>query len=202
MTTWGALAVVLSLIHVPAPQSPALKAETAADMKELSSYTLTLETLNKVDRAMRGMMVEAKKDPRYQELAKIEADLEALEKKGQESELTEADDKRIETLEARREAIKSDYSLNMGDAATISAMAAKVEKFPPMMAALRSAGLTAREFSKFTMAMLQAGIAAGMQKAGLLKETPAGTNPANVKWILQHEAELTKLQQAWAELGK
>lgn len=198
MTTWYALAIVLSLTSTPLSQSAAVKAQTDADMKELASYTLTMETLNKVDRAMRGMMVEARKDPRSQELATIEADLEALEKKGRESELTEADDKRIETLEARREAIKSDYSLNMSDAATITDMAAKIEKFPPMMTALRSAGLTARDYAQFTMAMLQAGMAAGMQKAGLLKETPAGTNPANIKWILEHEAELTKMQQAWA----
>ena len=67
-----------------------------------------------------------------------------------------------------------------------------------MVAALQREGLTPREYSKFLLAMFQASFAAGMQKSGLLKTTPDGTNPANIKWILDHEAELTAMQKAWA----
>ena len=199
MTTWCALAVVLSVANPSASQSTATKAQTDADMKELASYTLTLETLNKVDRAMRAMFVEIKKDPRFAESMKIEAELKALKKK---EEPTEADDKRIEELEQRREALKDKDAMNMGNAQTLAEMAASIEKFPPMMAGLRAAGLTAREYSKFTMAMLQAGMAAGLQKAGMLKEIPAGTNPANVKFMIDHEEEFKKMQAAWEGLGK
>ena len=199
MTTWCALALVLSLTPSSTPQSAAaVKAESAADMKELSSYTLTMETLNKIDRAMRAAVVEIKKDPRFAEAKKIEAEIEALKKK---DEPTEADDKRVEELERRLDALK-DESMNMSDAQTISQMAAKVEKFAPMMAGLRSAGLTAREYAKFMMAVLQAGLTAGLQKSGVLKEIPAGTNPANVKFMLDHEADFQRMQAAWAEIDK
>lgn len=198
MTTWCALAVVLSLTHPLTPQSAASKAQSDADLKELSSYTLTMDTLNKVDRAMRAAAVEIKKDPKFIEAKKIEAELEALKKK---EEPTESDDKRVEALERRLDALDDD-GMNMGDAQTIGQMAAKIEKFAPMMTGLRSAGLTAREYAKFTMATLQAGLAAGMQKAGLLKEVPAGTNPANVKFMLDHEADFQKMQAAWAALEK
>ena len=59
-----------------------------------------------------------------------------------------------------------------------------------MAAALRKEGLTAREYSKFMLAMLQSGFAAGLQKAGLLKQTPEGVNPANIKFIIDHEEDL------------
>jgi predicted RNase H-like nuclease (RuvC/YqgF family) len=199
MTTWCALAVVLSVANPSASQSTASKAQADADMKELATYTLTMETLNKVDRAMRAAFVEMKKDPRFAEAAKLEAELKALKKK---EEPTEADDKRQEELEQRLDALKDNDAMNMSDAQTIAQMAAKIEKFPPMMAGLRSAGLTAREYSKFMMAVLQAGMTAGMQKAGMLKEIPPGTNPANVKFMLDHEEDFKKMQAAWAELGK
>ena len=54
-----------------------------------------------------------------------------------------------------------------------------------------------RSGTSIMMAMLQAGLAAGMQKAGLIKTTPEGTNPANIKFMLEHEAELQKMQKAW-----
>lgn len=199
MTKWCALAVVLSLTPFTS-QSAAVKAQAEADLKELRSYTLTMETLNKVERAMRAAVVEIKKDPRFIESSKIEAEIEALKKK---EEPTEADDKRREDLERRLEALGDNDPMDMSEnAQTIAQMAAKIEKFAPMMAGLRSAGLTAREYAKFTMAALQAGLAAGMQKAGLLKEVPAGTNPANVKFMLDHEADFQKLQAAWGDIGK
>jgi hypothetical protein len=77
-------------------------------------------------------------------------------------------------------------------------MAAGIQKEPRLAGALRREGLTPREFSKFMLAMLQAGFAAGMQKAGLLKTTPEGTNAANIKWVIEHEADLKKMQTGWA----
>ena len=191
MTTPGALALVVSLA-MPAAQSPK---PMDADLKELSAYTLTTDTLNKVDRAMRGVMVEMKKDPKFQELQRLQGELDALKKK---DETTEEEDRRIETLGLRIEELESEASpLRMNDAATISEMAAMIQKEPRLAGALQREGLTPREFSKFMLAMIQAGFAAGMQKAGLLKTTPEGTNPANIKWVLEHEAALKKMQESW-----
>lgn len=191
MMTTCALALVVSLV-VPAVQAPK---PADADLKELATYTLTLDTLNKVDRAMRAMLVEMKKDPKFQEVQRLQAELDALQKK---DERTEAEDQRVDTLEQRIDELENEVSpLRMNDAATISDMAAAVQKEPRLAAALQREGLTGREFSKFMLAIFQAGFAAGMQKAGLLKTTPEGTNPANIKWVIEHEAELKKMQQAW-----
>jgi hypothetical protein len=200
MITLGTVLLTLSLPLDMASQAAATRA--AADLNELSTYTLSMDALNKVDRAMRSFAVEMKKDPKVQEAMKLEADIKALEKKFQETEPTDAEQKRLEEMEAKLEALKDNESLNMGDANTISEMAAKIQKFPPMVSALQREGLTARDYAKFMMAMLQAGLAAGFQKAGMLKELPEGTNPANVKWIIEHEAELAKMQQTWAALMK
>jgi len=192
MTTCCVLAITLSLA-APALQT---RGPADADLKELSSYTLTMETLNKVDRAMRAMMAEMRKDPKFQEIERLKAELTALKKK---DETTEEEDRRMETLGLRIEELESDANpLRLNDAGTISEMAAGIQKEPRLAAALQREGLAPREFSKFMLAMLQAGFAAGMQKAGLLKTTPEGTNPANIKWVLEHEAELQKLQQSWA----
>lgn len=199
MITLCALAITLPLTAL-APQAP--KSGTNPDLKELSTYSLSMDTLNRFDRAMRSFAVEMKKDPRFQEASKLEAEMTALEKKFQEQETepSAADQKRVEAIEARLDALKDDYGMmNMNDAQTISDMAAKIQKFPPMASALQREGLTARDAAKFMMAMLQAGLAAGLQKAGMLKETPEGTNPVNIKWIIEHEAELTKMQKAWGE---
>ena len=192
MTTCCVLAITLSLA-APALQT---RGPADADLKELSSYTLTMETLNKVDRAMRAMMAEMRKDPKFQEIERLKAELTALKKK---DETTEEEDRRMETLGLRIGELESDANpLRLNDAGTISEMAAGIQKEPRLAAALQREGLAPREFSKFMLAMLQAGFAAGMQKAGLLKTTPEGTNPANIKWVLEHEAELQKLQQSWA----
>lgn len=192
MTTYCALALVVSLA-APAGQAPRA---ADADIKELSSYTLSIDTLNKVDRAMRAMLAEMKKDPKFQEVERLQAELDALKKK---DEPIEAENQRMEMLEQQIDELEDSLSpMRMNDAATISDMAATVQKEPRLATALQREGLTPREFSKFMLAMFQAGFAAGMQKAGLLKTTPEGTNPANIKWIIEHEADLKKMQQAWA----
>jgi len=191
MNTLCAMAIALSLSPAQAP--PKLVAD--ADLRELSTYTLTMENVNKVDRINRALFEAAKQDPRYAEEIKLKAELEAIQKK---DETTEAEDKRREQIQARLEVLESQEDnktgLNMNNAKDLDAMAAQIQAFPPMMAALRKEGMTAREYSKFLLAMLQAGFAAGLQKAGLLKTTPEGVNPANIKFVIEHEEELKKLQ--------
>jgi preprotein translocase subunit SecD len=178
-------------LAVPAPQSK----QADPDLKELSTYTLTMDTLNKVDRSMRAAMAEMKKDPKFQEIQKLKAELEALKKN---DEPTDAEQQRMETIEQRVDALEEAVTpMKMKDAATISEMAAAFQKEPRLTAALQREGLTTRELSKFMLAMIQAGFAAGMQKAGMLKTTPEGTNPANIKWFLEHEEDIKKLQAAW-----
>ena len=181
--------------------SPAAQATLQADrdMKEIASYRLSMDTVKKVDAAMRAMFDEMARDPRFQASIKLEAELKALNEK---EERTEAEDRRIEELERERETMRSENPFNLDSANTLSEMEAQVQKVPPMANALRSAGLTPREYSKFMLAMLQAGMAAGMKKSGLIKELPKDFPAENVKFIEDHEAELAALQRQWQELGK
>ena len=190
MTTLCAFAIALSF-YGPPQAAPKIVADP--DLREMAAYTLTLDTLSKVSRVNQALYAAMKKDPRYAEQAKLRQELDAIQKK---DETTEADDKRQEAIEARLEALEKsdDDSMNMGDAKNLDEMAARVQKFQPMLAALKAEGMAPREYAKFVMALIQAGFAAGMQKAGMLKETPAGINPANIKFVLEHEAELKKLQ--------
>jgi hypothetical protein len=62
--------------------------------------------------------------------------------------------------------------------------------------------MSAREFSKFTLAMFGAALAASLQKSRMLKELPKEVNPDNVKFVLEHEAELQRLQEEMKALEK
>jgi hypothetical protein len=190
MNTLCALAIALS---VSPSQAPKLVAD--ADLRELSTYTLTMDTVNKVARVNVALLELAKQDPRYAEEAKLKQEMETLRKK---DEPTEADEKRMEVIAARLEVLDEQENknnpMNLNDAKNLDQMAAQIQAFPPMASALRKEGLTAREYSKFLLAILQSGFAAGLQKAGLLKETPEGVNPANIKFVIEHEEELKKLQ--------
>ena len=170
-----------------------------ADAKELASYRLTMDTVNKVAAATRAMMTELKQDPQFQKLQKIEAELEALNKK---EEPTDADVQRMEALAAEKEKLEEAHDLNLGSANSLDEMEAQISKTPVMARSLQKAGLTPREYSKFMMAMVQAAFAAGFKKAGMLKELPAGVNPENVKFVEEHEAELKAMQEEFEKMGK
>jgi len=40
-----------------------------------------------------------------------------------------------------------------------------------------------------------------LKKSGALKTLPPGVNAENVQFVLDHEAEIQRLQQSWASLG-
>ncbi|HEX5473066.1 MAG TPA: hypothetical protein VFX12_00275 [Vicinamibacterales bacterium] len=168
------------------------------DMKELAAYTLTLPGVQQVDRVNRDMIASLKADPKYAEAIQVERDLSELQKKEAPSE---ADQKRIEALQAKQEALEKDLPQMDGDAKDLSGMAAQMEKFPPLAAALKKEGMTAREYAKFVMATMQASFAAAFQKSGQIKTLPPGINAANVKFVQDHKAELEKLQESWSELS-
>ena len=75
----------------------------------------------------------------------------------------------------------------------------KLEGNATMAAALREGGMSAREFTTFTAAMIQAGMAAAMLQTqpqanqdSLMREMKV--NPANVRFLRENEAELQRRQ--------
>jgi hypothetical protein len=173
-----------------------LAAQTmSADEKELAAYTLTMPTVKKVAAAMRTLNEMAAQEPKARELAKVNQEIETLERK---DELTEADEQKLEKLRERASALEEelDKSDNSPSANTIDEMVAQINKHPGATAALAKEGLSARELAKCTLALFQAAMVKGFAQGKVdMTKLPAGINPANVKFVEEHEAELAEIQK-------
>lgn len=214
MRRWFSIvSVVLSLL---VPASPVL-AQSNADEKELASYTLTMATLNKVVAATRAMSKEMLNDPKFQQLKKFDDQIAALEKEldalTEKDELSKAEEARLESLDAQLEKAReakdqaeeamSAGAPNMSNAQSLDDMERGIAAIAPMARALKSAGLAPREYAKFTMAMLQAGMIHGFSQGKVdYAKLPAGVNPENIKFIEAHKAELDAIQKEFAALEK
>jgi len=188
--------LVTTIPGAPAAQDPQL---AAADAKELASYRLTMETVKKVQTATRAMITELRNDPKFQRQLKVEAEIEALRKK---DELTEAEEARLAALEEEKEKLEEANELNLGSATSLDEMEASLKRSPVVANALAQARLAPREYGTFIMAMIQASMAAGFRKAGMIKELPKDVNPENVKFVEEHEAELKAMQAEFEALSK
>jgi hypothetical protein len=158
------------------------------DMAELAAYRLNTATLQKVTVAMQAFQAALEDDPKYKRYMAAQHELEALEQKENRSE---ADERRIEALEQELE--KESKDMDGGDAGTLGDMERSIARMPYMPDALARAGLTPREYAKFSLAMLQAGMVAGMKKSGMMKEMPPGVSAENVQFMIDHEKEIAAL---------
>jgi len=188
--------LVTTIPGAPAAQDPQL---AAADAKELASYRLTMETVKKVQTATRAMITELRNDPKFQRQLKVEAEIEALRKK---DELTEAEQQRLLALEEEKEQLEESTDLNLGSATSLDEMEASLKRSPVVANALAQARLAPREYGTFIMAMIQASMASGFKKSGMIKELPKDVNPENVKFVEEHEAELKAMQAEFEALSK
>jgi hypothetical protein len=80
---------------------------------------------------------------------------------------------------------------------SLDGMAARIGKIPEARKAIESAGLTVRQYAVITMALIQASMAqfavdSGADPAKVARD--AGVNPANIKFVKEHKAELQKMQ--------
>ena len=196
--------MIVSLVSAPSAQTAGF---SAADSKELASYRLTMETTKKVYALMRSVAKEMASDPKAQALQKTKTEIEALSKK---DELTDAESARLEKLQMQAEQQEEELEqaaggLNLNTAQNLNEMEAAIKANPRFMAALSGAGLTARDYSKYILASLMAGMVAGFQKSGMLKELPKElkeVNPENVKFMFDHEAELAAMRKEMEMLEK
>jgi hypothetical protein len=86
-----------------------------------------------------------------------------------------------------------------GDATAVAAgLVARLENHSGLSAALQSAKLTPREYSKFAIALLAAHMAHGFIQAGVLQRVPAGAPTDNVEFVKTHQTEITAV---FADLG-
>jgi hypothetical protein len=193
--------VVLTLVSALASPAYALQKKVEdADAKEIAAYRLTTAALTKVLTVNRAMVAQVQHDPKVQEALKVAKAIDALEAK---DELTEAEQKQLETLHERQEQLEDSADNPLGgDTKSLSEMEARIREYPPLMQALQKEGMAPREYAKFWMAFIQAAFVQGFKKSGMLKEIPPEVNPDNVKFIEEHAAEIEAMQKEFEALGK
>jgi hypothetical protein len=195
------LAAVLFVTTTASAQGARGKAQDDRDMAELAAYRLNAATLQKVVVATQAFGAAIQNDPQFKRYAAAEKELKALQAKDEPSE---ADEKRIEALERELEEskLKSTEHANGSDSPTD--MERSIASIPHMSDALAKAGLSTREYAKFNLAMLQAGMVAAMKKSGTIKTIPpeTGVSAENVQFMIDHEKELAELTRQMQTLGK
>ncbi|HEU4690934.1 MAG TPA: hypothetical protein VFS23_21345 [Vicinamibacterales bacterium] len=86
-----------------------------------------------------------------------------------------------------------------GDAvAMATGLVARLDNHAGLTAALQTAKLTSREYSKFAITLVAAHMAHGFIKAGVLPRVPDGAPTHNVEFVETHQTEVTAVL---AELG-
>jgi hypothetical protein len=86
-----------------------------------------------------------------------------------------------------------------GDApAAAGELESRLEKEPALAGALLAAQLSAREYTKFALALIAAHLARGFLDAGVLRSVPAGVAADNVAFVAAHRAEVAGVLE---ELG-
>jgi hypothetical protein len=83
-------------------------------------------------------------------------------------------------------------------AAAATTLETRLQAHPELARALRAARLSARDYSKFALAVVAARLAHGFVKAGVLRGVPEGPAAANVAFVQAHEAEIASVL---ADLG-
>lgn len=195
--TRSLLAAVLTL-GFAAVWTNAQAAQTSPDEKAIAAYRLTMPTVKKVMAVTQSFVEEAAKDPKVQELAKLKADIAALEKK---EELTEAEQAQLDKLHERRTALEESESEDepsaIANSDTLADMEAKIRKHPAAMRVLAREGLSPREYALCMMTLLQASLIEGFSQGKAdINKLPAGVNPENLRFIRENKAELEAMQRA------
>ena len=211
------LRIFLVCACVVVSATPSFAQGASADEKELAAYTLTMPTLNKAVAVMRSMAKEMMQDPKYQQAMKIDKQIEGVEaevaKLEAKNEMTEAEGKKLEALNEQLEKLQSqkdqieetiDTDNPMSsNPKTLTEMEQNIGKVPAFTRALEREGLSPREYSKFMLALLQAGMVHGLSQGKVdYSKLPPGVNADNVKFIDEHKAELEALQKEFEALGR
>jgi hypothetical protein len=170
------------------------RAEIDRDVQELRAYQLTMPKVKQMAAATLAYAQAQSRDPLVQARRQREKELTALEEKS-EARLTAAEKKRREELRAKFDAEAAEAARRGDDQEpkTLSDMARRIEREPDLANAIRTAGLTTREYSMLTLSFFNAMFAHGMKKAGTIKELPADILPENIAFIQSNEAELNQI---------
>lgn len=95
--------------------------------------------------------------------------------------------------------VKQDPALEdveMGDSETTDQFVARIEAEPRVRAALAQAGMSAREYTLTSEALVASMYVVTMLETGTIKELPPEANKANVEFVKAHMAEIESRMQA------
>jgi hypothetical protein len=157
-------------------------AQIDADMREIQEYRLSMAKVQQMNDAYLAFFKSLQSDPKFLALQKAREELRALENK---ANLTEA-------------VVSPETS---SDQQSLADMTRRIESQPRFAEAVKQAGLTPREFAKIQVSLMQAMFAHGFKKAGAVKELPKEVPAENVKFVEEHEAQLTAMAKQWQSLG-
>jgi hypothetical protein len=145
-----------------------------------------------------GARRKAADDPDMKELAAYTLTMDALNK-------VDAANKAMIAAIQKNPSLKPKDDDAGGDAKTLSDMERKINSMPVMASALKQSGISARDYAKFTMAMMQASFAEVAKqmsaKSGKPFQVPDGVNPANITFVEQHQADLKKMEDGYNALN-
>jgi hypothetical protein len=100
--------------------------------------------------------------------------------------------KEVETDPALQQKLKSNTE---PEPRTLIDFVQRIDKEPKLSAAIKSAGLSSREYATVMLCYYPAMMAYGAKKSGAIKEVPKDILAENVALIEANEAELTRLNQ-------
>jgi hypothetical protein len=188
-----ALAAILLAAPVAARQS--------ADDLAVRNFKLSMAVVQKLDAVHRALAAAVARDPRGAQLRKLRAELEALEAK---DEPTEAEQKRMETLAGEIERLEESLAggVDFSEANSLSEMSRMIEASPLLAGAVRQGGITPREFATAHLALIQSLLTHQLMKSTGTREVPKDASADNIKFIADHEAELSTILESWEKLGK
>jgi hypothetical protein len=188
----GGLAPVVS--SVSARLHAQDKAEIDRDVQELREYRLTLPKVRQMAEATIAFAQASARDPKELARRKRETELNAIEAKPAGT-LTASEQRRLQELRAQQAADEAEAARSGDDQEpkTLGDMAKRVEREPALSAAVKSAGLSAREYAMISLVLFQTKFAHDMSKAGRVKEMPKDILPANLEFIDANEAQVNQI---------
>jgi len=174
--TWLIVLAMTGALTSAAPQS--------ADDRELLQFRLTNEILAKAEAVAKAFDANVQKDPKMKRRLDAQREIVALDKK---DNLTPAEEKRLEELTA----IVGDEPVDLGiNGGSLSEISAQLTKIPAMAAALKSAGMPARDMAKFVVTAVQAAMIGGLGGAA-----PPGAAGENVKFVMANQAAIERINK-------
>ncbi len=136
------VAICLVLVSALSAIPVSAQGSAAADTKEIQAYKLTVPAMKQFVVASRNMMAAIKQDPRYIQLQKLQDENKALADK---EEPNAADEARMEKLQADIDRLE-ESAPKVEASQSLSDMERAIQQEPLIANALKSAGMTGREY--------------------------------------------------------